>query len=154
MGIENLAVPDLVDRKGSLWLKSNHMYYGKRTLNSDWHAAREAEPKVNLYWIRIFETLNFWDKIFDAEFQYWSLNIAIYWFLKICRTMMLLWHPIRSATSTWPLTSALATTRQPSQNLPCTQDWRTPSPQDGTTKQKRKILWVYLSRFPQKNVCF
>merc|ERR1712002_216265 len=44
-GIENLAVPDLVDRKGSLWLKSNHMYYGKRTLNSDWHAAREAEPK-------------------------------------------------------------------------------------------------------------
>ena len=70
MGIENLAVPDLVDRKGSLWLKSNHMYYGKRTLNSDWHAAREAEPKVNLYWIRIFQNFNFWDQIFNAEDSY------------------------------------------------------------------------------------
>jgi len=43
--IETLAVPDIVERKGSLCLKSNHMHFGKKTLNSDWHAAREAEPK-------------------------------------------------------------------------------------------------------------
>lgn len=40
-----MAVPDIVERKGSLCLKSNHMHFGKRTLNSDWHSSREAEPK-------------------------------------------------------------------------------------------------------------
>merc|ERR1711881_681565 len=37
--------PDFVERKGSLYLRSNHMHFSKCTLNSDWHAHREAEPK-------------------------------------------------------------------------------------------------------------
>ena len=40
-----LSGPELVDRRGSLYLKSNHMQYGTGTLNSDWHAATESHPK-------------------------------------------------------------------------------------------------------------
>ncbi|XP_070555395.1 cilia- and flagella-associated protein 95-like [Ptychodera flava] len=39
------ALPDFVERKGSLYLRSDHMNYGRPTLNSNWHQAREAEPK-------------------------------------------------------------------------------------------------------------
>lgn len=38
-------VPDSVERKGSLFLRSNHMNYSRATLNSNWHQAREAESK-------------------------------------------------------------------------------------------------------------
>ncbi|XP_033737481.1 protein C9orf135-like [Pecten maximus] len=38
-------VPDYYERKGSLFLRSDHMNYGRATLNSNWHQAREAEPK-------------------------------------------------------------------------------------------------------------
>ncbi|XP_077991181.1 cilia- and flagella-associated protein 95-like [Glandiceps talaboti] len=41
-----MALPDFVERKGSLYLRSNHMGYGRATLNSNWHQAREAEPKT------------------------------------------------------------------------------------------------------------
>jgi len=37
--------PDYVERKGSLFLRSDHMNYSRPTLNSNWHQAREAEPK-------------------------------------------------------------------------------------------------------------
>ncbi|XP_071964729.1 cilia- and flagella-associated protein 95-like [Antedon mediterranea] len=37
--------PDYYERKGSLFLRSDHMNYGRPTLNSNWHQAREAEPK-------------------------------------------------------------------------------------------------------------
>lgn len=36
---------DYYERKGSLFLRSDHMNYGRATLNSNWHQAREAEPK-------------------------------------------------------------------------------------------------------------
>ncbi|KAL5020941.1 hypothetical protein ScPMuIL_000096 [Solemya velum] len=39
------GVPDMVERKGSLFLRSDHMNYGRATLNSNWHQARESEPK-------------------------------------------------------------------------------------------------------------
>ncbi|KAL3867642.1 hypothetical protein ACJMK2_040516 [Sinanodonta woodiana] len=37
--------PDFYERKGSLTLRSDHMNYGRATLNSNWNQAREAEPK-------------------------------------------------------------------------------------------------------------
>ncbi|XP_072170244.1 cilia- and flagella-associated protein 95-like [Diadema setosum] len=40
-----LNSPDYVERKGSLFLRSDHMNYSRPTLNSNWHQAREAEPK-------------------------------------------------------------------------------------------------------------
>ncbi|XP_033105225.1 protein C9orf135-like [Anneissia japonica] len=40
-----VGVPDYYERKGSLFLRSDHMNYGRPTLNSNWHQAREAEPK-------------------------------------------------------------------------------------------------------------
>ncbi|XP_075047827.1 cilia- and flagella-associated protein 95 [Mixophyes fleayi] len=36
---------DVLERKGSLYLRSNHMHYDKPTMVSGWHQAREAEPK-------------------------------------------------------------------------------------------------------------
>ncbi|CAM9412356.1 cilia- and flagella-associated protein 95 [Lampetra fluviatilis] len=39
------SVPSYVERKGSLYLKSDHMAYSRPILISDWHQAREAEPK-------------------------------------------------------------------------------------------------------------
>uniref|UniRef100_A0A803K5R1 Uncharacterized protein n=1 Tax=Xenopus tropicalis TaxID=8364 RepID=A0A803K5R1_XENTR len=39
------AMPDLFERKGSLYLRSNHVTYGRPTLVSGWHQNREAEPK-------------------------------------------------------------------------------------------------------------
>ncbi|KAK6179095.1 hypothetical protein SNE40_011530 [Patella caerulea] len=39
------TVPDFVERKGSMFLRSNHMNYARATLTSNWHQAREAEPK-------------------------------------------------------------------------------------------------------------
>ncbi|CAG2210369.1 unnamed protein product [Mytilus edulis] len=39
------GVPDYYERKGSLNLRSDHMNYGRATLNSNWHQSREAEPK-------------------------------------------------------------------------------------------------------------
>ncbi|XP_013398605.1 protein C9orf135 [Lingula anatina] len=39
------GLPDYIERKGSLFLRSNHMNYARATLNSNWHQAREAEPK-------------------------------------------------------------------------------------------------------------
>lgn len=39
------GVADYYERKGSLFLRSDHMNYGRATLNSNWHQAREAEPK-------------------------------------------------------------------------------------------------------------
>ncbi|KAJ7385750.1 hypothetical protein OS493_013783 [Desmophyllum pertusum] len=38
-------IPDYVERKGSLFLRSDHMDYARATLVSNWHQAREAEPK-------------------------------------------------------------------------------------------------------------
>lgn len=38
-------IPDYVERKGSLFLRSDHMDYSRPTLVSNWHQAREAEPK-------------------------------------------------------------------------------------------------------------
>lgn len=38
-------IPDYVERKGSLFLRSDHMDYARPTLVSNWHQAREAEPK-------------------------------------------------------------------------------------------------------------
>lgn len=40
-----MEVPDYAERKGSLFLRSNHMNYSRAILNSNWHQAREAEPK-------------------------------------------------------------------------------------------------------------
>ncbi|XP_046847790.1 protein C9orf135-like [Xenia sp. Carnegie-2017] len=37
--------PDFIERKGSLFLRSDHMDYGRATLVSNWHQSREAEPK-------------------------------------------------------------------------------------------------------------
>ncbi|XP_073508754.1 cilia- and flagella-associated protein 95 isoform X2 [Phyllobates terribilis] len=34
-----------MERKGSLYLRSNHMHYDKPTKVSGWHQSREAEPK-------------------------------------------------------------------------------------------------------------
>ncbi|ESO94907.1 hypothetical protein LOTGIDRAFT_144812 [Lottia gigantea] len=40
------AVPDFVERKGSMFLRSNHMNYARATLTSNWYVdSREAEPK-------------------------------------------------------------------------------------------------------------
>ncbi|CAI8045414.1 Protein C9orf135 homolog [Geodia barretti] len=39
------VLPSVPERKGTLNLRSNHMKFGRATLNSHWHAAREAEPK-------------------------------------------------------------------------------------------------------------
>ncbi|XP_068127508.1 cilia- and flagella-associated protein 95 isoform X2 [Hyperolius riggenbachi] len=36
---------DELERKGSLYLRSNHMNFNKRTMVSGWHQNREAEPK-------------------------------------------------------------------------------------------------------------
>ncbi|XP_075684077.1 cilia- and flagella-associated protein 95 [Rhinoderma darwinii] len=36
---------DMLERKGSLYLRSNHMHYDKPTKVSGWHQSREAEPK-------------------------------------------------------------------------------------------------------------
>merc|ERR1712224_749988 len=35
------------EQKGSLFLRSDHMDYGRATLVSNWHQAREAEHKDN-----------------------------------------------------------------------------------------------------------
>ena len=40
-----MAYIDYVERKGSLFLRSEHMNYSRATLNSNWHQARESEPK-------------------------------------------------------------------------------------------------------------
>ncbi|XP_031571011.1 protein C9orf135-like [Actinia tenebrosa] len=40
-----MHIPDFVERKGSLFLRSDHMDYSRPTLVSNWHQAREAEPK-------------------------------------------------------------------------------------------------------------
>lgn len=45
MATDITGLPDYVERKGSLFLRSNHMNYGRATLNSNWHQARESEPK-------------------------------------------------------------------------------------------------------------
>jgi len=37
--------PTFKEKKGSLLLRSDHMDYGRATLVSNWHQAREAEPK-------------------------------------------------------------------------------------------------------------
>lgn len=42
---EYFRPPNFVERKGSIYLQSNMMKYSPATLNSDWHAEREAEPK-------------------------------------------------------------------------------------------------------------
>nr|CAB3227249.1 uncharacterized protein C9orf135-like [Phallusia mammillata] len=50
--MDYLVIPDFVERKGSLYLRSDHMFYSRATLNSKWHQAREAEPKdydINKY---------------------------------------------------------------------------------------------------------
>jgi hypothetical protein len=39
------VLSDFVERKGSLSLRSNHVSYGRATLNSNWNHSREAEPK-------------------------------------------------------------------------------------------------------------
>ena len=44
--MDYLVIPDFVERKGSLYLRSSHMNYSRGTLNSNWHQAREAEPKT------------------------------------------------------------------------------------------------------------
>ncbi|KAM3940871.1 cilia- and flagella-associated protein 95 [Leptodactylus fuscus] len=36
---------DLLETKGSLYLRSSHMHYDKRTKVSGWHQSREADPK-------------------------------------------------------------------------------------------------------------
>lgn len=38
-------LPDFAERKGTLYLRSDHMNYGRAVLNSTWHQARQAEPK-------------------------------------------------------------------------------------------------------------
>ncbi|KAK7100838.1 cilia- and flagella-associated protein 95-like [Littorina saxatilis] len=38
-------IPDYLERKGSLFLRANHMNYSRAILNSNWHQARESEPK-------------------------------------------------------------------------------------------------------------
>ncbi|KAM4708296.1 cilia- and flagella-associated protein 95 [Discoglossus pictus] len=43
--IHEALQPDLLERKGSLLLRSNHMHYGRPILVSGWHESREAEPK-------------------------------------------------------------------------------------------------------------
>ncbi|KAG8455238.1 hypothetical protein GDO86_001437 [Hymenochirus boettgeri] len=43
--MENCNSPDLLERKGSLYLRSHHMQYDRATLVSGWHKRREAEPK-------------------------------------------------------------------------------------------------------------
>ncbi|MEE6459313.1 hypothetical protein FKM82_000595 [Ascaphus truei] len=44
--MEEAPRPDLLERKGSLYLRSNHtMQYDRPTLVSGWHQSREAEPK-------------------------------------------------------------------------------------------------------------
>ncbi|XP_039273847.1 cilia- and flagella-associated protein 95-like [Styela clava] len=43
--MDYMVIPDFVERKGSLYLRSDHMNYSRATLNSNWHQAREAEPK-------------------------------------------------------------------------------------------------------------
>ncbi|XP_040212705.1 protein C9orf135 homolog [Rana temporaria] len=35
---------DMLEKKGSLFLRSNHMHYDKRAMVSGWHQRREAEP--------------------------------------------------------------------------------------------------------------
>ncbi|CAH1774853.1 unnamed protein product [Owenia fusiformis] len=45
MATDFTSVPDFVERKGSLYLRSDHMNYSRATLNSNWHQARESEPK-------------------------------------------------------------------------------------------------------------
>ncbi|XP_074643707.1 cilia- and flagella-associated protein 95-like [Tubulanus polymorphus] len=39
------VLPDFVERKGSLFLRCDHMNYSRATLNSNWHQARESETK-------------------------------------------------------------------------------------------------------------
>ncbi|XP_065833026.1 cilia- and flagella-associated protein 95-like [Oscarella lobularis] len=39
------VLPQFVERKGSLSLRSDHMKYGRATLISNWHQDRESEPK-------------------------------------------------------------------------------------------------------------
>ena len=47
---EYFMPPKFVERKGSLYLRSDCMHYSPKTLISDWHAEREAEPKdYNFY---------------------------------------------------------------------------------------------------------
>ncbi|KAK7489500.1 hypothetical protein BaRGS_00019299 [Batillaria attramentaria] len=41
----NYDMPDFAERKGSLNLRSDHMNYSRAILNSNWHQARESEPK-------------------------------------------------------------------------------------------------------------
>ncbi|XP_072263149.1 cilia- and flagella-associated protein 95 isoform X2 [Pyxicephalus adspersus] len=36
---------EMLERKGSLYLRSNHMHYNKSTMVTGWHQNREAEPK-------------------------------------------------------------------------------------------------------------
>ncbi|EDO38748.1 predicted protein [Nematostella vectensis] len=45
-GKTNPYIPDGTERKGSLFLRSDHMDYSRPALVSNWHQAREAEPKT------------------------------------------------------------------------------------------------------------
>ena len=37
LGYDPFALPNIVERKGSLYLRSRHMKYGRSTLNSSWY---------------------------------------------------------------------------------------------------------------------
>merc|ERR1712188_244907 len=52
---EYFQPPKFVERKGSLYLRSDCMHYSNKTLVSDWHAEREAEPK-DYYFYDTFKT--------------------------------------------------------------------------------------------------
>jgi len=43
--MERFIVPNYIETKGSLFLRSNQKRYGKHVLTSNWHKVREAEPK-------------------------------------------------------------------------------------------------------------
>ncbi|XP_063311123.1 cilia- and flagella-associated protein 95 isoform X2 [Pelobates fuscus] len=43
--MDEAANNELLETKGSLYLRSNHMHYGRPTYVTGWHQSREAEPK-------------------------------------------------------------------------------------------------------------
>ncbi|XP_018411135.1 PREDICTED: uncharacterized protein C9orf135 homolog [Nanorana parkeri] len=43
--VDRSLMGGMLEIKGSLYLRSNHMHYDKRTMVSGWHQSREAEPK-------------------------------------------------------------------------------------------------------------
>ena len=52
LGFDPVVLPDVVERKGTLFLRSDNMKYGRATLNTDWLVIQSLEFQTNLLYMQ------------------------------------------------------------------------------------------------------